>query len=684
MKIRYTPTATITIGLTLCLLSATATAQTTTRAQRDTLRTRLDSITVSAQRAYSAASDAQFRAADFALRPRSSAQDMLRVVPGLVIAQHAGGGKAEQIFLRGFDADHGTDINISVDDAPVNMVSHGHGQGYADLHFIIPETVEKIDVTKGPYFARHGDLATAGAVTFRTADSLRENMVKAEGGEFGTYRAVALVRAPLSAPRSSAYLAGEVYGSRGYFDAPQDFHRVNLFAKVKNGFGHDGSITGSISSFGSAWDASGQIPERAVERGEIGRFGSIDPNEGGATSRTTAIIAYNSGGASPLAITGSYTDYRFRLFSDFTFFAADSVRGDMIEQTDRRSILAMKAENTMIYEAAGIPMCTRFGVDLRSDDINAALYHDSARVRLGTTADAHINQRQIAPYAEQEIVLPWAQFLLGVRADYFTFDVENNARTQAVGPEGIAQQFLISPKANASVPITDDVMLFLNSGFGFHSNDARDVVAQPKERTLPRAFGAEAGVRYGTPDGIFSGSVSAWLLNLESEFVYVGDEGVTEPSGRTRRQGIDIEARVNPFPWLGLGVDATISRGRSVDDPEGANFIPLAPNFTLSGNAVARFGALSTAARLRMVGDRPANAENTVRAKGYGIVDLSASYRLGAFEFYANVENLLNAEWNEAQFDTESRLRNEAVPVQELHFTPGTTRSVRGGVAVRF
>lgn len=684
MKVRSTPIATITIGLALHLLSATATAQTTTRVQRDTLRARLDSVTVSAQRTYSAASDAQFRAADFALRPRNSAQDMLRVVPGLVIAQHAGGGKAEQIFLRGFDADHGTDINISVDDAPVNMVSHGHGQGYADLHFIIPETVEKIDVAKGPYFARHGDLATAGAVTFRTADSLRENMVKVEGGEFGTYRAVALVHAPIAAPRSSAYLAGEIYGSRGYFDAPQDFHRVNIFAKIRGGLGQNGSIAGSISSFSSAWDASGQIPERAVARGEIGRFGSVDPNEGGATSRTTAIIAYNSGGASPVAITGSYTDYRFRLFSDFTFFAADSARGDMIEQTDRRSIIAMKAENTTIYEAAGVPMRTRVGVDMRSDDIDAALYHDSARVRLAVTADAHINQRQIAPYVEQEIVLPWAQFLLGVRADYFTFDVENNVPTRAAGPEGIAQQFLISPKANASVPIADEVTLFLNSGFGFHSNDARDVVARPKERTLPRAFGAEAGIRYGTPDGIFSGAASAWLLNLESEFVYVGDAGVTEPSGRTRRQGVDVEARVNPFVWLGLGVDATLSRGRSVDDPEGANSIPLAPNFTLSGNAVARFGALAVAARLRMVGDRPANAENTVRAKGYGIVDLSASYRLGAFEFHANVENLLNAEWNEAQFEAESRMRDEAAPVRELHFTPGTPRAMRGGIAVRF
>ena len=661
----------------------TATAQNGLRTQRDTMNIRADSVTVHATRAYSAASDIRFRAADFALRPRASAQDMLRAVPGLVIAQHAGGGKAEQIFLRGFDADHGTDVNITVDEAPVNMVSHGHGQGYADLHFVIPETIERVDVVKGPYFARYGDLTTAGAVAFRTADSLRENIVRVEGGSFATYRTVALMRAPFSAPGVSAYYGAEVFGSRGYFDTPQNFQRVNLVAKVRTAVGMGGSLSASLSGFSAGWDASGQVPERAVERGQISRYGSIDPNEGGATSRTTATVRYASGGSSPLVITGSFTDYRFRLFSNFTFFANDSVRGDMIEQTDRRSILALKAENDMFYAIGDVGMRTKFGADLRTDDISAALYHDSARVRLSVTSDATIAQRQIAPFAEQEIVLPWAQILLGVRADYFTFDVENT-RAQGAQPDGVAQQFLISPKANISVPVNEDLTLFANSGFGFHSNDARDVVSARGERTLPRAFGAELGMRYDAPSAAFSCAASAWLLNMESEFVYVGDEGVTEPNGRTRRQGLDLELHATPVPWLAIGAEATISRGRMVDEPDGQNAIPLAPNFTFSGNAVARLGQFSAAARLRMVGDRPANETNTVRARGYGIVDLSASYRVGMVELFVNAENLLNTEWNEAQFDTASRLRNEAAAVSELHFTPGTPLSVRGGMAVRF
>ncbi len=673
--------ASIAIVATLVMGAATSVAQ-HGPSGNDTLHVRGDSVTVQAQRAYSAVSDARFRAADFALRPRSSAQDMLRVVPGLVIAQHAGGGKAEQIFLRGFDCDHGTDVNIAVDDAPVNMVSHGHGQGYADLHFIIPETIEAIDVVKGPYFARNGDLATAGAVTFRTADTLRESMLKMEGGSFGTYRGVLLLRAPVQTPGLSAYFGGELYGSNGYFDASQDFHRANLFATVREALAGRGSISASLCSFSAGWNASGQVPERAVESGMISRFGSIDPNEGGSTSRTTAILKYASGGSSPLTITGSYTDYRFRLFSDFTFFAHDSVRGDMIEQTDRRSILALKAENDIIYSLGDVGMRTRFGADLRSDDIHAALHHDSARVRLETKADAQIAQRQIGPYLEQEIVLPWAEILLGLRADYFTFDVENLLHDGAQ-PDGIAGQFLVSPKASVSIPFSESAALFLNAGFGFHSNDAR-VVVQDRTKTLPRAFGSEIGFRCGAPAGLASGAISAWMLDLEEELVYVGDEGTTEPSGRTRRIGIDVEGRVNPMDWLTLGADATLSRGRSLDAPAGADAIPLAPNFTLSANIMAHGGPFSAAARLRMVGDRPANPENTVRATGYGIVDFSASYRIGQVELFTNVENLLNAEWNEAQFDTESRLRGEAAPVSELHFTPGTPRSIRGGMAVRF
>ncbi len=638
--------------------------------------------TITAQRTYSAGSDARFQAAAFELIPRNSAQDILDVIPGLVTSQHAGGGKAEQIFLRGFDADHGTDVNIMVDGAPVNMVSHGHGQGYADLHFVIPETIERVDVVKGPYFARYGDLATAGAVSMKTLDSLENSMVRFEAGSFNTFRTVGLFNAPLASQGVNAYFGGEVYTTQGFVEEPQDLQRLILFGKANAELGESASLSVALSAFSSSWDASGQIPERAVRSGELSRFGSIDPTEGGATSRVTGTFNYAVAGNDPFRLTGSFTDYRFRLFSNFTFFANDSIRGDGIEQTDDRTITALKGERDFLYEEFGLPMLTRIGADLRSDDITVGLYHDSARVRLETTDNSRIRQQHIGPYVEQSIHLPWGRFLLGLRADYFLFDVENLLE-QGTEPDGISSHFLLSPKANLAVPVNNDITLFANSGFGFHSNDARTVVAK-EEGSIPRAFGGEIGARYGQPSSPIAVSVAAWTLLLENEFVFVGDEGTTEESGRTVRQGVDLELQFAPLDWLALGVDATFSQGRFRDLPDGQNAIPLAPNLTLTGNLLFRYDDVSAFLQLRHIGDRPANEDNTVTAKGYSLVDFSASYRLGQAEFFVAVENVFNVEWNEAQFDTESRLQNEPEPVSELHFTPGTPRSLRGGIGWTF
>ncbi len=644
-----------------------------------------EAVVVEAERPFSAASDAAFRAASFQLRPKSSAQDILRVVPGLFIAQHAGGGKAEQIFLRGFDADHGTDVNISVDDAPVNMVSHGHGQGYADLHFIIPEAIERVDVAKGPYFARFGDLATAGAVVFNTYEKLGENIVRVEGGQFGTYRALGLIKAPFESDKISSYFGAEVYKTDGYFESEQNFNRINLMGKATFMTGETSKISASILTFSGGWDASGQVPSRAVESGLITRYGAIDPNEGGATSRTTGILKFTTGGANPFTLTGSVTDYRFRLYSNFTFYLDDTVNGDMIEQTDKRTITALRAESNQSYQVGNSIMRTTFGANLRTDDIAVGLYHDSVRTRIETRREGLVNQRQLGTYLQQEIAYDMFNLQLGMRADYIGFDVTNSLE-QGASPEGVAQQFIFSPKANLSITPSEGLSFFGNFGYGFHSNDARVVVAaKGADSTLPRAIGFETGVRIGKVTDLISGSVAAWQLDLESELVYIGDAGEYEPKGKTRRQGIDMELRVTPLEWLAFGADMTISRGRFLDLAEGENFIPLAPNMTLTANAVAKFESVSAALRLRMLDDRPANETNSVTAFGYEIIDLSAAYHISAnIEVYANIENLFDAVWNEAQFDTESRLKGEAESVSELHYTPGSPRNVRVGMAYKF
>lgn len=672
-------------------VAATSVAQ-----QSDSIRTikNNDEVVVTAERTYSAASDAEFHVRDLSLLPRSSAQDLLRIVPGLFIAQHAGGGKAEQIFLRGFDCDHGTDISISVDDAPVNMVSHGHGQGYADLHFIIPEAIENIDISKGPYFARNGDLSTAGTVTFHTYDALKENLVRIETGTYqyspeiyrgiSTYRAVGLFKAPFESDKISAYFGVELYSNDGYFDLAQQFKRLNLMAKATAALTEESKLSATLFSFNSGWNANGQIPERAVSEGFISRFGSIDSTEGGKTSRTTAIVAYSTDGASPLTVTGSFTDYRFRLYSNFTLFAEDSVRGDEIEQTDKRSIVTLRAENKRSWFSDGALFTNTVGAQFRSDNITVGLFHDSSRIRLETKVDGDIREHQIGLYDEQGISLPWLQLQAGLRADYVHFNVINTLSASGQ-PSGIAHQVVFSPKLTVALPINEAITIFGNSGYGFHSNDARAVVSTEGTASLPRALGLEVGSRLGKTSDIIYGSIALWQLDLESELVWSGDEGTTEESGRTRRQGIDFDLRINPFEWLFLSTDLTLSRGRFRDLPEGENYIPLAPNITLVASAVVRSGDFSGAVRLRSLDDRPATENNTVTATGYTVFDLSASYRFSNLEVFANIENLFNIEWNEAQFDTGSRLRGEPAGIaSEIHFTAGSPRSLRVGLAYHY
>ena len=258
---------------------------------------------------------------DLENNPVKNAQEVLRKVPGLIIGQHAGGGRAEQIFLRGFDIDHGTDINLTVDGLPVNMVSHAHGQGYSDLHFLIPETLNNIEFGKGPYYAERGDFTTAGYVAFRTKDQLANSSISQEIGDFNTFRTVGLFKL-LDTEASDAYIASSLNTFDGPFESPQNFNRFNIMGKYSYSLPNDQKVAITGSHFTSKWDASGQIPQRAVDAGLINRFGAIDDTEGGNTSRTNILVSHSKklGDASRLESSAFVSQYDFELFSNFTFF----------------------------------------------------------------------------------------------------------------------------------------------------------------------------------------------------------------------------------------------------------------------------------------------------------------------------------------------------------------------------
>ena len=615
---------------------------------------------------------------DKLLRPVNSAQDLLPLVPGLMIAQHAGGGKAEQIFVRGFDADHGTDFNVSIDGLPVNMVSHAHGQGYADFHFVIPETVDQLRVYKGPYTARFGDFATAGAGEFTTKTRLERSQVKLEVGQFDTRRAVALVnllpvRGAGQRP-AAAYVAGEYQFTNSYFDSPQHFRRFNGLAKYTGQLSDRTTLMVLASQFGSRWDASGQIPERGVRDGSISRFGSIDPTEGGSTGRTnaTAVLTTDLPHDAVLRQQVYYTRYDFNLYSNFTFFLHDPVNGDQIRQTDARNLYGYTGTYERSINLGSRTLRTVAGLCTRLDDTHIALRRSVRRAVLDTIVTGRVYEQNLNGYLEGTIGLTDRLTLnAALRADYFRFRFRED-RAAADSASGRAGKGRVSPKLNLYYDVNPAVQLFVRSGFGFHSNDARAVVTNATANVLPRAIGYEVGGTF-KPRPALVVNTALWALHLQDELVYVGDEGVVESAGPTRRVGLDVSARYQLTRLLFADADLNLSRGRLVGEPAGANRIPLAPSLTSIGGLTLRHpGGLSASLRYRHLDSRAANEDNSVRARGYFLLDAVVSYTTSRFQVGATVENLLNREWNQAQFDTETRLRNEAAPVSELHFTPGT------------
>jgi hypothetical protein len=641
---------------------------------------------VRAERGGTTASSGAIRELDLRLRPRDSSQELLRLVPGLVIAQHAGGGKAEQIFMRGFDADHGTDVAISVDGLPVNMVTHAHGQGYADLHFLMPEVVEGLDVRKGPYDVRDGDFATAGAVALRTRDRV-ERSLAVRRGSYGHSQLTALIPFAMAERFGSGYAALSAGRSDGPFIAKQDFDRANGFAKWVSPERGGGVMEISASAYDADWSASGQIPARAVRSGMLDRFGAIDSTEGGATSRYDVRL-----GARSVAPTTRRweamawaTRYRFDLRSNFTFFLNDSVRGDAIAQRDARTITGAIASVSDVGRLVGIPASWTLGTGVRRDD---------GRLSLGRVAGAPSDRISDASYTQDHAHV-WAQQSLelhdrvrvsvGLRADRLRFDMNERAAGDGGPPViGTRTATRLSPKANATIDLAESLTLYASGGAGFHSNDGRAAVRSGATGDiLPRAMGTEVGVRYTGQRATFA--ASAWRLDLASELVFVGDEGTTEAGGRSRRLGVDLETRVQLARHLWFDGDLNLARARFRDLPSGENLVPLAPRRTASAGLTVRdAGPYQASVRMRHVASRAADEVNSVIALGHTLWELSATRTFGRVRALLAVDNLFDATWNEAQFATTSRLSGEAEPTTELHFTPGAPRRVQVGMEFRW
>jgi TonB family protein len=663
-----------------------------------------------------AASSTTVRNLDFDLRPRTSPNDVLRVVPGLLAVQHQGGGKADQLFLRGFDADHGTDVGVFVDGVPVNMGSHAHGQGFADLHWLIPETLERIDVMKGPYDVRYGDFSTADAVNLITRDKLDSSSIQYTLGMLPTVagRAVASGRfvgivapeLPGWASKLHPWIAFEAAYDKGPFIASEDLERYNLFSKVTYDVTPRFKVGVFFQAYGSGWIGSGQIPSRDVAN--IGRFGSEDPTEGGQTERQmfTAFARYH-GGDQEVEATVYVTRYKLALFNDFTFFLNDPVHGDEIEQDDSRVFSGAKISYHFHRRWHGISFRSTAGAEMRYDGIHVDRWNVESqdgdfRKRLGRLnvtslgapgADDDIDILNIAGYAEEDVVFSrWLRVIAAVRADFFGFDVDDQGEVlgaAAPATTGTRQFTQISPKATVVLTALPELLeIYLNFGEGFHSNMAQVALNDGKTVTnaagetfklhaIPKYYGGEIGVRSHLWNRLDL-AAALWASYLENETTFDADAGTFTPSAPTRRIGVDFEARAQLLSWLFADFDLAQASSTAVANSGNGGAVALAPKLYMTGGVTARHRlGLRGGLRFRYLGARPAFDESSpeyqyftsrtwngkdnpdydparVTAQGYFIVDAYGAYRWRHLEVGFSIQNLFNSLWREAQFGNRS------------------------------
>lgn len=627
---------------------------------------------------------------DLERRPKLRAGELVETVPGAIATQHSGGGKANQYFLRGFNLDHGTDFAVSVGGMPVNMPTHGHGQGYADLNFLIPELVERARYRKGPYFAEIGDFSSAGGVDFDLVRSIPDGAVSLTLGSFDFQRALVAGTAAVAGGDLTGAL--EYYHNDGSWDRPDDYGRWNGYLGYARGTADRGWSLAAMGSDGE-WLATDQIPQRAVEEGLVDRYGLLDPGPRGRTARYSVSGEVHRGSGSSLSsISGYAVNYDFDLFSNFTYFLDDPVNGDQFEQVDSRWILGLDLDHRWSGHLGAKHHNSAVGLDLRYDDVANGLYRTTDLVRTFTTREDDVRQLGGGLWGETWIVLtPKLRLNLGLRADYYRAEVDAFREINS----GSADAWMLNPKLSLVWRPWSSAELSFNAGSGFHSNDARGatirvdpVTGEPVDAVDPlvRATGFDAGLRIFTSGG-YHGTITAFWLELDSELLFVGDAGITEPSRPSRRVGIEWTNVWQISRMVGVDLDATLTDAEFTDDDPAGDEIPGAIVATVaSGVTLSNLGRWSASLRLRyfsggpLIEDGSVDWGPTVLVNGLVGFVVTDHLRLVLEAF-----NLLNREDDDIAYYYASRLSGEpAAGVEDIHFHPMEKPSLRLTAIVRF
>jgi hypothetical protein len=656
----------------------------------------LDELVVSARRIIGLAGEVSSASVGTVLgeqlegRPLQRVGEVLEVVPGLIATQHSGGGKGNQFFLRGFNLDHGTDLATRIEGVPVNLPTHAHGQGYTDVNFLIPELIDRIEYRKGSYYPDYGNFSAAGAIDITYRRRLEQHLLALTGGQFSNARGLLAL-----SPRwgdTDLLLAADLSYADGPWLLGEQFRRASTVAKLTRGDEAHG-VQLQWMGYSGRWRSTDQIPQRAVDSGALDRFGNLDPTDGGTTHRySLSARLWRPMGSGTVELQGYAADYGLDLFSNFTY-ATDPVNGDQFEQYDDRSFHGLELQYRPAVSGEGRLGTLRGGLQWRRDDIpTVGLYKTRGRQRLATLREDRVQQDSLAGWLSHDLRWrPWLRTEAGLRIDRFRFEVDSPIAPNS----GVANDQQVSPKLAVVLGPWQHTELFLNWGHGFHSNDARGTTQRvdPLDPGMPldpatplvRARGAEVGLRSAAVPGLQL-AASLWMLRLDSELVFVGDAGVTEPNRASRRHGLELSAYWTPTAHWMIDADLAWTQPRFRGADPAGNRIPNAVEYVGSVGLSYRAPAGWTGgARLRYLGPADLVEDGSARSRGSVITNLELGYPFSPrFSAALGLFNVFDVKTEDISYFYESQLPGETAPVEDIHFHPAEPRQVRVTVTAQF
>ncbi|MBQ4836680.1 TonB-dependent receptor [Pseudoalteromonas luteoviolacea] len=632
---------------------------------------------------------------EISVRPLARSGEIMELVPGMIATQHSGSGKALQYFLRGFSLDHGTDFATFVDGMPVNMRSHGHGQGYTDMNFVIPETISTLAYKKGAYYADVGDFSGAGGASLSTVAVLNQGVAEVTIGE-NEFRRLLLMDS-LQVQGGNAILAFEGNNYRGpWLDVDEDVEKLNGLFKYTKSI-KNGVMTLNFMAYDNQWNSADQIPARAVEQGILDPLGSLDKTLGGASDRYSFSANWEneSWHASAFVI-----DYSLALWSNFTYFLDDADSGDQLEQVDERRIYGGHVSYELSSMLNNTLMFNTLGTQIRIDDIDeVGLYKTKQRHRLGTVRSDRIKESSASLYWDNKI--DWFNnfsTVFGVRYDYFDFDVTDNAGENFYGHNlnvnsGKRNDDLTSLKASLIYDLSEQWQSYLSFGQGFHSNDARGTTIQidpvsgdlvDTVDALVESSGYELGFR-GFIDDKVNTSISFWALDLDSELLFVGDAGNTEPTDASTRKGVEATMYFRMSEWWSIDIEYAYTDAQYRNKNANEKYIPGTVKHVLQAGLNFEegqhwFGSI----RVRYFGERPLTEDNSVSSGSSTIWNMRIGYRFDDWVIKADILNLTDSRNHDITYFYQSQLANEAAPVDDVHHHAFEPRAIRISTSYQF